>query len=358
MSLLLLFLPFFLTAASGANLQYGSTSLFDSPSMVALTVGMRVNVSCLQATGPVPTSIEWYNPQGQLVSNDSRDEVNQQVSGGDRVVRLNFRSYHQSQGGKYECRVAGPGNNTERLPVCIGERYTFLLTVKPETCDSGVFLVPSTTLVPWQPIFWWHVSEPFLRVSLTVVACSHGNYSCLCDIYSNPPCVVKYYVSSSDCCHQPLWTGGKLALSMKSHSLSLKPYLYMYICVLKQKTLADLSCALSLKPIKYECSGLHHTWWCETQWNTKHPAMLLHMQLCILYKSWWCTPLSAMIMFTISIHNISIVHRLQSSFVSSVSGLDYFIVLCKCICTSYIVVSVVREILDGCLGTSRGAAYA
>ena len=124
-SLLLLFLPFFLTAASGAHLQYGSTSLFDSPSMVALTVGMRVNVSCLQATGPVPTSIEWYNPQGQLVSNDSGDEVNQQASGGARAVRLNIRSYQLSQGGKYECRVAGPGNNTESLFVCIGERYIF-----------------------------------------------------------------------------------------------------------------------------------------------------------------------------------------------------------------------------------------
>ena len=123
--LLLLFLPFFLTAVCGAHLQYGGTSLFDSPSMVALTVGMRVNVSCLQAIGPVPTSIEWYNPQGQLVSNDSGDEVNQQAAGGDRVVRLNFRSYQQSQGGMYECRLAGPGNNTERLPVCIGERYIF-----------------------------------------------------------------------------------------------------------------------------------------------------------------------------------------------------------------------------------------
>ena len=124
-SLLLLFLPFFLTAASGAYLQSGNTRLFDSPSMVALTVGMRVNVSCLQATGPVPTSIEWYNSQGQLVSNDSGDEVNQQAAGGARSVRLNFRSYHQSQGGMYECRVAGPGNNTERLTVCIGERYIF-----------------------------------------------------------------------------------------------------------------------------------------------------------------------------------------------------------------------------------------
>ena len=93
--------------------------------MVALTVGMRVNVTCLQATGPMPTSIEWYNPQGQLVSNDSGDEVNQRSAGGARSVRLNFHSYQKSQGGMYECRVAGPGNNTERLTVCIGECYTF-----------------------------------------------------------------------------------------------------------------------------------------------------------------------------------------------------------------------------------------
>ena len=37
-----------------------------------------------------------------------------------RIVHLNFQSYHQSQGGRYECRVAVPGNNSERLPVCIG----------------------------------------------------------------------------------------------------------------------------------------------------------------------------------------------------------------------------------------------
>ena len=134
-SLLLLFLPFILTAVYGAYLQYGSTRLFDSPSNVTLTVGMRVNVSCVQATGPVPTSIEWYNPQGQLVSRDGGDAVNQQAGGGGRIAYLNFQSYRQSQGGKYECRGAGLGNNTERLSVCIGERYTILLTVQPATCD-------------------------------------------------------------------------------------------------------------------------------------------------------------------------------------------------------------------------------
>ena len=36
--------------------------------------------------------------------------------------------------------MAGPGNNLERLPVCIGKCYTVLLTVKPATCDSGVIL--------------------------------------------------------------------------------------------------------------------------------------------------------------------------------------------------------------------------
>ena len=86
----------------------------------------------------------WYNPQDQLVSTSNGKEVNQaSVAAGDgRIVQLNFKRYQQSQGGKYECRVAaaGPGNNSESLSVCIGECYTFLLTVKPATYDSGVFL--------------------------------------------------------------------------------------------------------------------------------------------------------------------------------------------------------------------------
>ena len=109
---------------SGAYLQYGGTNLFDIPSNVTLTVGMRERLFCLQATGPVPTSIEWHNPQGQLVSKNGGDEVNQQAAGGGRITHLNFHSYHQSQGGQYECRVAGSGNNLESLPVCIGECAT------------------------------------------------------------------------------------------------------------------------------------------------------------------------------------------------------------------------------------------
>ena len=80
---------------------------------------------CLQLTGPVPTAMEWYNPQGQLVSKDGRDEVNQAIIAGGSAAALTFLSYQQSQGGKYECRVTGPGANFEKLPVCIGEPYTF-----------------------------------------------------------------------------------------------------------------------------------------------------------------------------------------------------------------------------------------
>ena len=108
------------TAVSGAYLQFGGTSLFDSPSNVTLTVGVRESVYCLQVRGPVPNSIEWYNPQGQLVSKDGGDAVNQQGAGGGRIVHLNFQSYQQNQSGKYECRVNVSGNNLERLPVCIG----------------------------------------------------------------------------------------------------------------------------------------------------------------------------------------------------------------------------------------------
>ena len=110
---------------SGAYLQYGGTNLFDSPSNVTLTLGMRERVFCVQATGPVPTSIEWYNQQRQLVTTDGAGVVNQQAAAGGRVAHLNFHSYQKSQGGVYECRVSGPGNNTERLPVCFGECYTW-----------------------------------------------------------------------------------------------------------------------------------------------------------------------------------------------------------------------------------------
>ena len=125
----------------GAYLQYGGTRAFGSQSNMTLTVGTLERVFCIQSedTGPLPTSIEWYNPQGQLVSSNRWDDVNQ-FGGSGRAAILNFASYQQSQGGKYECRVAGPGNKTERLSVCIGECYTFLLTVKPATSDSDISL--------------------------------------------------------------------------------------------------------------------------------------------------------------------------------------------------------------------------
>ena len=106
---------------SGALLQYNGTVLSDPHPSVTLTVGAAIQrVYCGQNTGPAPTSIKWYNPQSQLVSRNNRVEVNQ-AAGGDRVSALTFQSYKQSQGGKYECRVAGPGNNTESLSVCISK---------------------------------------------------------------------------------------------------------------------------------------------------------------------------------------------------------------------------------------------
>ena len=83
---------------------------------------------CLQPAGPVPTAIEWYNPQGQLVSRDGiRDKVNPAVISGGSGARLHFQSYQQSQGEKYECRVTGSENNLVKLPVCIGECYMYLV---------------------------------------------------------------------------------------------------------------------------------------------------------------------------------------------------------------------------------------
>ena len=119
----LVFLLTPLTTVSGALLQYGGTRLNGSPPNVTLTVGGSERVYCVQPAGPVPTAIEWYTPQGELVSNNTGSEVNQ-AGAGDRAATLNFQSYQQSQGGKYECRVTGPGNYSEKLPVCIGECYT------------------------------------------------------------------------------------------------------------------------------------------------------------------------------------------------------------------------------------------
>ena len=84
----------------------------------------------MENTGPVPTSIEWYNPQGQLVSRNNREEVNQVAgTGGGRVAVLTFHSYQQSQGGKYECRVNISGNNLDKLSVCIGECHAWGMAV-------------------------------------------------------------------------------------------------------------------------------------------------------------------------------------------------------------------------------------
>ena len=108
----------------GAYLKYGGGGRSDSPLNVTLTVGANERVFCVQVTGPVPTSVEWYNPQGQLVSRNTSDEVNQVGAFRGRAATLTFQSYQQSQGGKYECKVDLPANNTEKLLAFIGECYT------------------------------------------------------------------------------------------------------------------------------------------------------------------------------------------------------------------------------------------
>ena len=75
----------------------------------------------MQTTGPVPTLIEWYNPQGQLVSRDGGNGLNEKAAGGGRIAYVNFQSYQQSQGGQYKCRVTALRNILVMLSVCIGE---------------------------------------------------------------------------------------------------------------------------------------------------------------------------------------------------------------------------------------------
>ena len=59
------------------------------------------------------------------MSRDGGDAVNQQAAAGGLTAHLNFHSYQRSQGGKYECRVVGPGNNTESVLVYICECHAW-----------------------------------------------------------------------------------------------------------------------------------------------------------------------------------------------------------------------------------------
>ena len=89
---------------------------------MTLSAGEFHTVFCVSPR-TVPTSIGWYDPQGQLLSRDNRDEVRQAVRPDKTAAYLIFDTFRQSQVGKYECRVAVLGNNSS-LSVCIGEWYT------------------------------------------------------------------------------------------------------------------------------------------------------------------------------------------------------------------------------------------
>ena len=123
-------------------MQHGGNLLTGWNVTVTLIVGDADRVECLQLTGPVPTSIAWYDPQGQLVSRDGGDEV-YQATGDGRVAYLYFQSYQQSQGGKYECRVAVPWNKLEKLSVCIGEWYPL------EVAEKSVHIIRNSKVFYW-----------------------------------------------------------------------------------------------------------------------------------------------------------------------------------------------------------------
>ena len=149
---------------SGANLQYNGL-VIDSPSNVTLTVGgeIRQSVLCAQSKDKEPgsTLIEWYNPQDQLVSRDGRDAVNQAAVS--RFAKLNFLSYQHSQGGKYRCRLTGPGNNTETLSVCIGECHTNGTAVVYVGSYTLVYFVNNFSL--WDQLILFKVECPISEQS-------------------------------------------------------------------------------------------------------------------------------------------------------------------------------------------------
>ena len=138
-----------LIAVSGAVLWYKVTFLSGSSSSVTLSVGEFHTVFCGSPT--TPTSIGWYNPQGQLVSRNNRDEVYQAGSSDNKTAYLIFESFRQSQGGKYECRVAVPGKKSN-LSVCIGEWYT--LDEPPIVSLPCQLMCPTIIIIILYKCFW------------------------------------------------------------------------------------------------------------------------------------------------------------------------------------------------------------
>ena len=79
------------------------------------------------------------------MSRKTSDEVNQVGALRGRAALLTFQSYQRSQGGKYECKVDLPGNNTEKLLAFIGECYTLCDGITKSvngTHSLGVYIDP------------------------------------------------------------------------------------------------------------------------------------------------------------------------------------------------------------------------
>lgn len=88
---------------------------------------MNASVLCREVGVTAPKEVQWYDPHCRLVSTNPTEDVYQTnpVSGDQgRAVLLVFKSYQQSQGGKYYCRVErtlSEGSQLLVLPLIIGE---------------------------------------------------------------------------------------------------------------------------------------------------------------------------------------------------------------------------------------------
>ena len=111
---------------------------------------MNASVLCREVGITVPNELQWYGPQCRLVSSDPSADVYQLqlqtaplLGNQGKAVLLVFKSYQQSQGGKYECRVRSTVNEVPRLqvlPLLVGE------CCERETALEGCAVLHSTNL--------------------------------------------------------------------------------------------------------------------------------------------------------------------------------------------------------------------
>lgn len=112
----------FICVASGAELRQEDAILTGSPSNVTFNNGTNASVLCQEVGVTVPSELQWYDPHCLPVSTDLSEDVHQLqtvplLGEQGRAVLLVFKSYQESQRGKYECRVRRTVNEASQLQV-------------------------------------------------------------------------------------------------------------------------------------------------------------------------------------------------------------------------------------------------